>query len=49
MFIFVGRCGNVAAVLAFDEDLNREFKMFKAVSESEFGGAERRAAVPYFL
>ena len=23
------RCGNVAAVLAFDEHLNREFKMFK--------------------
>ncbi|CAM9845263.1 unnamed protein product, partial [Phaeothamnion confervicola] len=25
------RCGNVAAVLAFDEHLNRDFKMFHEV------------------
>lgn len=44
------RCGNVAAVLAFDEHLNREFKMFKEVPESEFGqNPERRNLVPYFL
>jgi hypothetical protein len=44
------RCGNVAAVLAFDDHLNREFKMFKNVPESEFGGnPERRNLVPYFL
>ena len=44
------RCGNVAAVLAFDENLNREFKMFKEVPESEFGqNPERRNLVPYFL
>lgn len=43
-------CGNVAAVLAFDEHLNREFKMFKEVPESEFGqNPERRNLVPYFL
>ncbi len=43
-------CGNVAAVLAFDEQLNREFKMFKEVPESEFGqNPERRNLVPYFL
>jgi len=44
------RCGNVAAVLAFDDQLNREFKMFRALPESEFGGnPERRNLVPYFL
>lgn len=46
----VNRCGNVAAVLAFDENLNREFKMFREVPESEFGSnPERRTLVPYFL
>ncbi|EWM26373.1 hypothetical protein NSK_002690 [Nannochloropsis salina CCMP1776] len=42
------RCGNVAAVLAFDENLNREFKMFKEVPESN-QAEERRNLVPYFL
>ncbi|GAB5031205.1 phytochrome-associated serine threonine protein phosphatase [Nannochloropsis oceanica] len=42
------RCGNVAAVLAFDENLNREFKMFKEVPESNMA-EERRNLVPYFL
>jgi len=46
---YVYRCGNIAAVLAFDEHLNREFKLFKGVPESEFGGGERRTVVPYFL
>ena len=41
------RCGNVAAVLAFDEHLEREFKMFKEVAESST--TEEKAQVPYFL
>lgn len=28
------RCGNIAAILCLDEDLNREFKTFKHVEES---------------
>jgi serine/threonine-protein phosphatase 6 catalytic subunit len=29
------RCGNIASILAFDENLNREFKNFNAVPDSE--------------
>ncbi|RHY33798.1 hypothetical protein DYB32_001396 [Aphanomyces invadans] len=42
------RVGNVAAILAFDENLNREFKLFREVPESS-EHASHRAAVPYFL
>mmetsp|Transcript_8466 Transcript_8466/g.22894 ORF Transcript_8466/g.22894 Transcript_8466/m.22894 type:complete len:307 (+) Transcript_8466:144-1064(+) len=42
------RCGNVASMLSFDEDLNREVKYF---TETEMNGTMMapRAAVPYFL
>jgi serine/threonine-protein phosphatase 6 catalytic subunit len=39
------RCGNVASVLAFDDNLNRDFKIFREVSEVD----ERKNQVPYFL
>jgi serine/threonine-protein phosphatase 6 catalytic subunit len=39
------RCGNVASVLAFDDYLNRDFKIFREVSEVD----ERKNQVPYFL
>ncbi|KAL0591426.1 hypothetical protein ABG067_001458 [Albugo candida] len=42
------RCGNVAAILAFDENLSREFKLFREVPESCDNYSER-ATVPYFL
>ncbi|RHZ25189.1 hypothetical protein DYB37_011062 [Aphanomyces astaci] len=42
------RVGNVAAILAFDEHLNREFKLFREVPESS-EHASHRSAVPYFL
>jgi len=42
------RCGNIASVLAVDEQLNREFKIFKeVVGDSE--EQQRRNVVPYFL
>ena len=41
------RCGNVAAVLAFDESLEREFHMFREVPEST--GSLDGQLVPYFL
>lgn len=42
------RCGNVAAILAFDENLERTFRMFREVPESTDNTA-LRATVPYFL
>ncbi|CAI5721269.1 unnamed protein product [Peronospora destructor] len=42
------RCGNVAAILSFDENLERDFKLFREVAES-MDGFNQRALVPYFL
>mmetsp|Transcript_16342 Transcript_16342/g.46495 ORF Transcript_16342/g.46495 Transcript_16342/m.46495 type:complete len:328 (-) Transcript_16342:199-1182(-) len=42
------RCGNVAAVLKFDEYLNRHLKIFKEVQEST-SSQPWRSVVPYFL
>lgn len=42
------RCGNVAAILMLDEALNREFRLFNAVPESN-RSVPPRALVPYFL
>ena len=42
------RCGNVASVLAFDDNLGREFRLFKEVPESQ-QTTPQRATVPYFL
>eukprot|EP00698_Gefionella_okellyi_P020216 TRINITY_DN6320_c0_g1_i1.p1 TRINITY_DN6320_c0_g1~~TRINITY_DN6320_c0_g1_i1.p1 ORF type:complete len:319 (-),score=52.73 TRINITY_DN6320_c0_g1_i1:71-982(-) len=42
------RCGNVAAILSFDSQLNREFKIFKEDAQ-EHAAAPRQAAVSYFL
>ena len=39
--------GNIASVLAFDDYLNRDFKIFKDMPESEDN--QRRNLVPYFL
>lgn len=42
------RCGNVAAILSLDEQLNRDFKIFNAVPDSE-RVIPPRSNVPYFL
>jgi len=42
------RCGNVAAILALDKDLNQDFKIFHAVPDSE-RVIPSRQPVPYFL
>ena len=42
------RCGNVAAILALDEELNRDFKIFNAVPDSD-RVIPPRTNVPYFL
>ncbi|TDH73609.1 hypothetical protein CCR75_004734 [Bremia lactucae] len=42
------RCGNVAAILSFDDHLERDFKLFREVAESS-EDFNQRALVPYFL
>lgn len=44
------RCGNVASVLALDDQLNRDFRIFKDVPDGEDSvEAQKRKLVPYFL
>lgn len=43
------RCGNKASVLAFDENLERDHKMFDCVDEADYGVQQRNEVVPYFL
>ena len=43
------RCGNRASVLAFDDMLRRDHKMFDCVDEADYGVEERNSQVPYFL
>lgn len=42
------RCGNVAAILSFNDQLEREFKLFREVPESS-DSFSQGATVPYFL
>jgi len=42
------RCGNVASILALDENLNRDFKIFKEVPESS-RVVPARTAPSYFM
>lgn len=43
------RCGNVAAILELDEQLNRNFKVFEAAPQECRGVPTKRAVVSYFL
>lgn len=43
------RCGNVAAILTLDENLNRSFKVFNAASTDEHAHRARRPPPEYFL
>jgi len=43
------RCGNVAAVLEFDEHLNRNFKIFEAAPQNERGAPAKKPPPDYFL
>ena len=43
------RCGNVAAILSFDSNLNREFGIFREVPEScDAATAKSASAAKYF-
>lgn len=41
--------GNVASILALDQQLNRTFKIFNAVPETGDRAAPPRTTIPYFL
>ncbi|KAJ1910162.1 phosphoprotein phosphatase PP4 catalytic subunit [Tieghemiomyces parasiticus] len=43
------RCGNVAAILEFDEHLAQDFKIFEAASQENRGVPSKRPAPDYFL
>jgi len=44
------RCGNVAAILELDENLERNFKVFEAAPQEARGaGPAKKAAPDYFL
>ncbi|CAO3703364.1 unnamed protein product [Rhizopus stolonifer] len=44
------RCGNVAAILQLDENLNTEYKMFDAAPQQEGRGTPNKSTLPdYFL
>jgi len=44
------RCGNVASVLAIDENLERDFKLFYEVPEPDSShDVQHRSLVPYFM
>lgn len=44
------RCGNIASVLSLDDKLNRDFRLFREVSDNEsLPDTHKRSLVPYFL
>jgi serine/threonine-protein phosphatase 4 catalytic subunit len=43
------RCGNVAAILELDEQLNPEYKIFEAAPQDARGVPPKNPAPDYFL
>ncbi|KAI3504393.1 hypothetical protein L2E82_46119 [Cichorium intybus] len=43
------RCGNVAAILELDENLNKQFRVFKAAPQESRGAPAKRPPPDYFL
>jgi hypothetical protein len=43
------RCGNVAAILEFDEHLTRSFKVFEAARKDAGFGQTKKTVPDYFL
>lgn len=43
------RCGNVAAILELDENLNKQFRVFDAAPQDSRGTPAKRPAPDYFL
>ena len=43
------RCGNVAAILELDENLNKNYKIFEAAPQDARGIPAKKACPEYFL
>jgi serine/threonine-protein phosphatase 4 catalytic subunit len=43
------RCGNVAAILEFDENLNKNYKIFEAAPQESRSVPAKKPAPEYFL
>ena len=43
------RCGNVAAILELDENLNKNYRIFEAAPQEVRGVAAKKPAPDYFL
>jgi diadenosine tetraphosphatase ApaH/serine/threonine PP2A family protein phosphatase len=43
------RCGNIASVLAVDDDLNRDYKVFEAAPQDMTNIASKKPVVDYFI
>ena len=43
------RCGNVAAILEFDENCNKNYKLFRAAPQDSRGAPSKKPAPDYFL
>ena len=43
------RCGNVAAILELDENLNQKYKVFDSAPQEVRGMAAKKPAPDYFL
>jgi serine/threonine-protein phosphatase 4 catalytic subunit len=45
----LNRCGNVAAILELDENLNKKFTVFEAAPQEARGVPSKKPAPDYFL
>jgi serine/threonine-protein phosphatase 4 catalytic subunit len=43
------RCGNIAAILELDENLNKNFKVFDSAPQDKRGIPAKKPAPDYFL
>ena len=48
-WIYIYRCGNVAAIMELDKDLNSSFKIFNAAPDEVRGVPEKKPPPEYFL
>jgi serine/threonine-protein phosphatase 4 catalytic subunit len=49
LYTFFFRCGNVAAILELDEQLNKEFTIFEAAPQESRGAPSKKPQPDYFL
>lgn len=49
IFLFIFRCGNVAAILELNEHLQRDFTIFEAAPQESRGIPSKKPQADYFL